>query len=406
MRPWRTIALVTAVAAVGALGSLLVAAVLGMRGNELLRLLALLVPALVVTIVAAFAAKVLTRRASIHQRLVTIATVGAVVAIANLAVLSRSMFVSAHDAGLLTVLIVYATGAGMAAALVFSKSADEAIDRIDSTAARLGAGDLDARVGPLNSGEELDQLGRTLDSMAKRLKDARSAERDAERMRRDLITAVSHDLRTPLAALRAMIEAIDDEVVDDPLTLRRYVAEMRRSVGHLASMVDDLFEFAQLDAGAIAAETRHAVLGEVVAGAVAAVAHDAATKRVSILTDLGEAWSCACSPRLVRVVQNLLVNAVRHTPGDGTISIAAARAGSRLRLAVDDTGEGVPPAERDRVFEPFYRGDPARSSPGAGLGLALARRIVESLGGTIEAGDAPAAGARFTVELPAPPGAA
>jgi signal transduction histidine kinase len=406
VRPWRTIALVTAVAAVGALGSLLVAAVLGMRGNELLRLLALLVPALVVTIVAAFAAKVLTRRASIHQRLVTIATVGAVVAIANLAVLSRSMFVSAHDAGLLTVLIVYATGAGMAAALVFSKSADEAIDRIDSTAARLGAGDLDARVGPLNSGEELDQLGRTLDSMAKRLKDARSAERDAERMRRDLITAVSHDLRTPLAALRAMIEAIDDEVVDDPLTLRRYVAEMRRSVGHLASMVDDLFEFAQLDAGAIAAETRHAVLGEVVAGAVAAVAHDAATKRVSILTDLGEAWSCACSPRLVRVVQNLLVNAVRHTPGDGTISIAAARAGSRLRLAVDDTGEGVPPAERDRVFEPFYRGDPARSSPGAGLGLALARRIVESLGGTIEAGDAPAAGARFTVELPAPPGAA
>jgi signal transduction histidine kinase len=221
-------------------------------------------------------------------------------------------------------------------------------------------------------------------------------------MRRDLIVTISHDLRTPLASLRAMVEAIDDGVVQDPEVVRRYATEMRRSVAQLATMIDDLFELTQLDAGAIRAETRRARLDDVVASAVAAIEYEARAKGLSIVTELGDAGEASCSPRLTRVVQNLLSNAVRHTPVDGSVHIGASLKNGRLRLAVEDSGEGIADADLPHVFEPFFRADPARSGPGAGLGLALAKRIVEALGGRIAA--EPRAGgrlgARVAVELP------
>ena len=220
-------------------------------------------------------------------------------------------------------------------------------------------------------------------------------------MRRDLITTISHDLRTPLASLRAMVEAVEDRVVDDPPSLARYASEMRRSVDQLVLMVDDLFELTQLDAGAIQVETRHARLDDVVRTAVAAVELQASEKGLELVQDLGLVGDAACSPRIARVLQNLLANAVRHTPADGTVTIEAGREGDRLRVAVEDTGEGIAPGDLPRVFEPFFRADPARSGPGAGLGLALAKRIVEALGGRISAESRPErAGSRFQVELP------
>ena len=197
-----------------------------------------------------------------------------------------------------------------------------------------------------------------------------------------------------------MVEAVDDRVVHDPDDLRRYAGEMRRSTAQLTRMVDDLFELAQLEAGAIQAETRRARLGDVVAGAVAAVEPSAAAKRLVLDADLGDAGAVPCSPRLERVLQNLLSNAVRHTPADGTVRVSAAVDGEQLSLAVIDTGEGIADEELSRVFDPFYRVDPARSGGGAGLGLALAKRIVEALGGTVTAASTPSAGARFDVELP------
>jgi two-component system sensor histidine kinase BaeS len=119
-----------------------------------------------------------------------------------------------------------------------------------------------------------------------------------------------------------------------------------------------------------------------------------------LVADLGGAEGVPCSPRLTRVLQNLLANAVRHTPADGTIRIAARRAADRLEVAVEDTGEGIAPEDLVRVFEPFFRGDRSRSGGGAGLGLALAKRIVETLGGRIGAESTPAQGSRFAVQLP------
>jgi signal transduction histidine kinase len=212
---------------------------------------------------------------------------------------------------------------------------------------------------------------------------------------------VSHDLRTPLARLRAMIEAIDDDVVKDRETFRRYAAEMRRSVDQLVGLVEDLFELAQVETGAIEAEAKRARVADVVQSAVAAVRPQVDEKRLAVEWALDGAGDARCSPHMVRVLQTLLSNAARHTPADGTIRIQADRSDAGLEMSVEDTGEGIPVEDLPMIFEPFYRADQSRTEPGSGLGLTLARRIVEAMGGRIDAANRTPRGARFSVTLPA-----
>ena len=396
----KTLALVVAVAVVGALGTLAVGLAMGMNGDELGHLVVALAPVAVATVAVALLAARLLADATLRARFIAIALVASAVTVANVAVLSMQMFVSDHDATLVTVLLVYAVGTGVAAALAVARTQRSALARLEATAQRLADGDLDARAGALHAGPELDALGVALDEMSGRLQVALSNEREAERMRRDLIVAVSHDLRTPLASLRAMVEALDEGVVSEAADVRRFAGEMRRSTGQLVNLVDDLFELSQLDAGAIAAETRRARLDRVVADALDAVSAEASRKMLAMRADLGNAFDAECSPRLTRVLQNLLSNAVRHTPADGTVLISATRVGTELALSVQDNGSGITPEDLPHVFEPFYRADPARSGPGAGLGLALAKRIVEAMGGSIRAEPNLPIGARFDVDLP------
>jgi signal transduction histidine kinase len=386
----------------GAGGALLVAAALGMKASELAHLAGLLAPAAVVTVAAAMLASSLLRRTSLRQRYLAIAAVGTLVALGNLFALTQAMLVSAHAATVLAVVLTYASAAGLAAAFASARSSASALDRVTGAAEVIGGGDLSARVGALEAGPELDRLAATIDQMAGRLEVVRDQEQRIEQTRRDLITAVSHDLRTPLANLRAMVEAIDERIVADPPTMRRYAAQMRGAVGQLSLLVDDLFELVQVDAGAIEAETERAWLGDVVASAVATVEAEAARKGVRLATDVDGTEDVACSPRVSRVLQNLLVNAVRHTPADGTIRLEGRRDPNALRLVVEDTGEGIADADLPFVFDPFYRADSARSGDGAGLGLALAERIVHALGGSIEVASRPDRGARFDLTLPIP----
>src|SRR5262249_46470792 len=168
-----------------------------------------------------------------------------------------------HDATTVVVLLIYSTAAGAGAAFVLAKSSVDAVHRLARTADSLAEGDLSARVGTLAARPELAALGMTIDRMADHLEAAMARVSDVESRRRDLVTAVSHDLRTPLAGLRAMVEAVEDEVVTDPPTLRRYASEMRRSVDALAAMTDDLFELVQGDAGSIEREAERARLADV-----------------------------------------------------------------------------------------------------------------------------------------------
>ena len=400
MRRLRPLVIVVGLCVFGALGTMAVGAALGMHAADLATLAAYLLPALALTVLAIALANRLLANVSLRQRFVVIAVAGTVVSLGNLFALTRAMAITQHDATLLATLLLYAAATGVGAAVAVSRSAAAGLGRLSRTAQRLGEGDLDARVGSLDAEPELEELARTMDEMADRLRSAQERERRAEATRNDLITAVSHDLRTPLASLRAMVEAIDEAVVRDPPTLGRYAAEMRRSVSQLSAMVNDLFELVQIDAGAIEAETERARVDEVVERAIATVEVPARDKGLTLVTEIDGAADVACSPRLVRVLQTLLVNAVRHTPADGTVRVEARRTGGSLELTVQDTGAGILPADLARVFEPFFRADAARSGPGAGLGLALAKRIVEALGGRIEAASEPTRGARFAVSIP------
>jgi len=390
----------------GALGAVLVAAVVGMNAGAVEQLLGLLGPAVVATLAGAALAERQLGSASLRLRFGAVAALASCFALSNLVVLSWAMFVNPHDAALLGALLVYSVAVGMAVALLLGKSTAAAVERLEHAAHRLGRGDLTARTDddePAvvdSGGPELWMLARTLDEMAERLQQAQARERDAEAVRRDLISAVSHDLRTPLASLRAMVEAVADEVIDDPASLRRYSFEMGRSVGQLSKLVDDLFELAQLEAGVIATETRRSRLGEIVETALATVAVPAAEKGLRLVAEVDTTADLTCSPRLERVLLNLLHNAVQHTPANGTVRLAATLRDDWIELAVEDTGSGIRREDLDRVFDPFFRADPARHGPGAGLGLALSRRIVEAMGGRISAESVAAGGARFAVSLP------
>jgi signal transduction histidine kinase len=392
--------LVITVAVSGAIGTLAVGLVVGMPGDELAHLGLMLVPAVGATVGAAVLARPLLLRAPIRHRLIATAVMASALSLVNLTVLGLKMFVNRQDAILVEVLILYSVGAGIGVALVQATATARAINKLLTSARSLAEGDLSLRTGHLDAAPELDVLAHALDSMAEQLARSISLARDADEKRRDLITAVSHDLRTPLAGLRAMVEAIDERVVEDPPSLRRYASEMRRAVGSLVLLVDDLFELAQLDVGGIELDATRIPLHSVVRSVLAACTMQASTKGLALEANIDDAADTLCSPRLARVLQNLVQNAIRHTPSDGSVLILAHRGSAELEIEVVDSGEGIPAENLDRVFEPFWRGDASRSAGGSGLGLALAKRIVETLGGTLQAESHPGIGSRFAVVMP------
>jgi signal transduction histidine kinase len=207
----------------------------------------------------------------------------------------------------------------------------------------------------------------------------------AEATRRQLVAAVSHDLRTPIASLRLLVEAVDDDIVDGE-TRRRYLATMQTHIHSLSAMIDDLFELSRIEAGDIDWSMRQVELALLVDETVAAMQPEAGAKGIEIHTQLGEELSTRADPeKIQRVLFNLIRNAIRHTPADGSVTVRAEAGGGGVEIEIADTGEGIPASERERVFDAFFRGgvDASRGSDGAGLGLAVSRAIVETHGGRI-----------------------
>jgi signal transduction histidine kinase len=397
----RPLALVAGSAALGVALTLAIA-LLALGADHASHLVVPLSAAAAATVAATAAASGLLGGASLRTRFVAIACFATLTGLVNLVVLAELMIVNKDDAVMVGSLAAYSTAAAVGAAVAVAGSSRAAVSRVSEVARSMARGNLGARVGRVGGGAELDELAVALDEMAERLSASLVRERALEEQRKDLIVAVSHDLRSPLSALKAQTEAIEDGIVDDPATIREYTAGIRRSVDALTALIDDLFEFAQLEAGAIEAEAERAELGEVVEAAIGACGAHATQKGLVLRTSLGDAGHARCSPRLGRVLQNLLQNAIRHTPVDGTVLVEARRTGSEIELAVEDSGEGLDPASLDQVFEPFWRADPSRGPGGSGLGLALAKRIVEALGGSIRVESDPDRGARFAVLIPQP----
>jgi signal transduction histidine kinase len=236
-------------------------------------------------------------------------------------------------------------------------------------------------------------------ALAARLAMEERAGREVEEARRALVAAASHDLRTPLASLRLLVESIDDGVATGE-TRDRYLKEIRTHVGVLSALIDDLFELSRIEAGDISWTMRQVELGELIDDTVAAMRAPAAARGVRISAELpdGDLVARANAEKVQRVLFNLIQNAIRHTPADGSVTVRARPLGKEVEVEVDDEGEGVSPADGERVFEAFYRGDASRGEDGAGLGLAISKAIVEAHGGEIslEPG-APGARVRFTL---------
>ncbi|MEU4243653.1 ATP-binding protein [Actinoplanes sp. NPDC026619] len=249
-------------------------------------------------------------------------------------------------------------------------------------------------------------FGRRLAAAAVWSAQARERERRLEAGRRELVAWVSHDLRTPLAGLRAMAEALEDRVVADPFAVADYHHRIRVETERMARLVDDLFELSRINAGALRLAIAQVPLGDVVSEAIAAAAPLAAHRRIRLVAaESGWPTVPASEPELARVITNLLVNSVRYTPPDGTVHIAAGRDGEDAWLTVTDTCGGIPEADLPRVFDVAFRGERARTpapagTPGGGLGLAIVRGLVEAHGGQVGVGNT-GNGCRFVVRLPA-----
>ncbi|MGH3789042.1 MAG: sensor histidine kinase [Pseudonocardiaceae bacterium] len=252
-------------------------------------------------------------------------------------------------------------------------------------------------------------LGRGIAQELTWQREVRARERVSESARRELVAWISHDLRTPLAGIRAMTEALADRVVTDPAEVAQYAHRIGQQTQRLSGMVDDLFQLSRITSGALRLTLSAIPLGEVVSEVLAVEAVTAARKGVRLHADAASEWPVVhgSDPELARVVRNLLSNAIRHTPPDGTVVVAAGAREGQAWLRVDDACGGIPEHDLERIFAVGYRGNAARTpapadEPGAGLGLAIARGLVEAHSGRIEARNH-GPGCRFEIKLPLAP---
>jgi signal transduction histidine kinase len=237
-------------------------------------------------------------------------------------------------------------------------------------------------------------------ALAVRLAMEERSRRQIEDARRQMVAAVSHDLRTPLASLRLLVEAIDDGVATGK-TRERYLGEMRTHVEALTALIDDLFELSRIEAGDIAWSMSQVEVRELIDETVASMRAAAEARGVSLAAELpaAEVLARANAEKVQRVLLNLIQNAIRHTPADGSVTVRARSAPNGVEIEVADNGAGIPAGEGERIFEAFYRGEEARSEDGAGLGLAISRAIVEAHGGHIWLeGAASGTSIRFTLQ--------
>ncbi|HJQ47601.1 MAG TPA: HAMP domain-containing sensor histidine kinase [Amycolatopsis sp.] len=252
-------------------------------------------------------------------------------------------------------------------------------------------------------------LGRAIARRSVWEREARERERAAEASRRELVAWISHDLRSPLAGIRAMAEALADGVVSRPAEVADYADRISGESNRLAGMVDDLFELSRITAGALQLTLSAVSLQDVVSDVLSVQGPIARHKGVRVEADAPE-WPVVLGSdtELGRVVRNLVANAIRHTPPDGAVIVRVVVDGQDAVLAVDDSCGGIPEAELDRVFEVAYRGSTARTPEagdqpaGAGLGLAITKGLVEAHHGHIAARNH-GPGCRFEVRLPLAP---
>ncbi len=350
----------------------------------------------------------LLRRRTLRWQLALVAVVTVLTVIVGIQAVAQRMLLSRHDlwvttivttaAGLVSLLVALVLGAAL---VRWSRGLRDDVRRV---------GDEGASPAVPQGPAEFRELSAELTAAHQRLAEARDRERRLEDSRRELVSWVSHDLRTPLAGIRVMTEALEDGLASDPA---RYHRQIRGEVERMVRMVDDLFELSRIHAGVLRPALERVPVDDLVSEAIAAADPVARARRVRLGGEVDQGLLVAADPAgLSRVLSNLIANGIRHTPADGTVHVAARSVPGAVELTVTDGCGGIPDEERDRVFEVAFRGTSARTPDAtdetdvhtsrAGLGLAIVKGIVDAHEGVVgvENVSEPSPGCRFLVRLP------
>ena len=342
------------------------------------------------------------RRRSFRSQLAALTLIAVAAVLAAMLGTAQAMFLSEHDFSVILLVAVVSGAVATVGALVAGSTLSRWSARLTNEAKRFGeAGAFTgAAIGSSDLRELADELART----SAKLQESRAREAKLEESRRELVSWVSHDLRTPLAGMRAMAEALEDGMAEDP---NRYHRQIRTEVDRMVLMVDDLFALSRIHAGSLRLNLEPVVLGDVISEALASADPVAKARDVHLGGMVAPGLEVVADPaELSRVVSNLLMNAIRHTPAGGQVQVSGRSASGGVELAVVDGCGGLTEDEMARVFDVAWQGSSARTpetnttfGSGAGLGLAIVQGIVEAHGGSVVVANR-TPGCEFLVRLP------
>lgn len=344
------------------------------------------------------------RFTSINQTLLLTYVWSAILVFFNVWFMLSRMYFSPHDFQLSGVLLLFAVIISTTFGIFAAANVTDGLHQLEVSANQIADGNLDARAS-IQGRDEVARLGQVFNEMAAQLQAAEAQRQELDKLRRDLIAWTSHDLRTPLTSIRAMIEALHDGLVTEPETVQRYYRTIRTDIIALNTLIDDLFELAQLDAGGLEMEMDSHSIRDMISDGLERFQALARQRNVALVGDVaGNVDPVQMNAsKMARVLGNLLSNALRYTPTGGQVTVRAWRTADEVLVTVADSGLGFREADLTRIFEQFYRGEEARSraTGGAGLGLAIARGIVEAHNGRIWAENSQEGGAVVGFALPA-----
>ncbi|MCI4658429.1 sensor histidine kinase [Cryobacterium zhongshanensis] len=342
------------------------------------------------------------KRSSFVVQLMLVALAAIVSVVGGMSAVATQMYVSPHDLGVFYSVAAVAGLVSLVMAAILGRTLVRDSRHLRSAAERLGRGEAvataDDAVAPRHSTTEFSDLAGELAATGARLAESRARERRVEESRRELIAWISHDLRTPLAGIRAMAEALEDGMVEDPA---RYYPRMRDQVDRLSGMVDDLFELSRIHSGTLRLALEPVALYDLISDTVAGFGPVAQAKSLDLRFAGETGLTVLADPReLSRVVGNLVMNAIQHSPSGSPITVSVSERGDGGALiSVEDAAGGIPEQDIARVFEAGWRASEPRSPGGAGLGLAIVQGIVAAHQGEVVVQNVPN-GCRFDVLLP------
>ena len=350
--------------------------------------------------------RMLQRFLSLRTALFAIIVLTVVLVFINVWITARLMFIKEHDLVLTTGLLIFAGIIAAVSTFFIARTIRDRIYDLSKGVQALASSDWKVRL-PVVGSDDLAQLAAMFNQMAADLEKVDEQKRQLEQTRRDLIAWASHDLRTPLAAIRAMNEAMMDGVVTDAETVKRYQQNMENEITHMGHLINDLFDLAQLDTGYVPLTRQKTSLRDLVSDTLSNMNARAKAGSVNLTAQVDPAVDMLyiAPDKVQRILYNLVDNALEYTPAGGEVTLNVREQNRQAEISVHNSGSFIPESDILNVFKSFYRGEQSRAQTsdgrrGTGLGLAIVRGFVEAHGGTIRVESQPEKGTTFIFTLP------